>query len=354
MSTCVSQALKPADVASLFHVLGIFGFDFDIPAHKPLLQTLLPRAAELLPQMKPSEVTSLYWGLGMTKQVNNDLFQQLTTVVAKLQQQAAAGQQQQQRLGQRRQQQDAQQRVLQMPASLQRQAFQAFIAAKLEDVDVSLPGDVLAAFRDAWMEGSGSGGSSGGGKRKRQQLRPLLEELQWMLQAFMVKARVNCRSKLDGLVTVDIELNASGQRLVAIQILDEHDVDSQGHRLAPVLWEEDLLHRNRYDQVYWVQVSDYKRCPKEKRPRFLADVLQRVGVNPKDRLVSAAESAWVAAGCKVPAAGAAGVSAGWDTVGSGGISASEVDILLQDGRGGGGYASGGGRGSRRNISSRRR
>lgn len=383
------QALKPADMASLFHVLGLFGFDFST---KPeLLQQLLPRAKELLPQMKPFEVTSMYWGLGMSRQVSNSLFRDLTHIVSKLQQQQMHAQERLQQLqGQEQQQpqqgseavtggaaaptqpkssqqqrrqeqqpsakelQQLRARAQQMPESLQRQAFQAYIAARLEDEPVELPPDVLDAFRAAWIAGSKT--SSRDASRMRghggRALQPLLAELDWVLQQLRIRARIAVRSKLDKLVPVDVELVASGQRLVALQVLDDNEVDDLGTKLAPVQWEEDVLKRNGYEEVHWLRVGDYKRVPKEKRPRFVADVLRKLGITPQERLLAAAEREWVKAGCKPTDSGGGGSGSGgsdsWgDKVGAGGISAAEADVLMQDGgsAGSGGWASGG-RGSR--------
>eukprot|EP00879_Flechtneria_rotunda_P006429 GHRR01006755.1.p1 GENE.GHRR01006755.1~~GHRR01006755.1.p1 ORF type:complete len:510 (+),score=197.47 GHRR01006755.1:113-1531(+) len=359
-----SQALKPADVASLFHVLGIFGFDFST---KPdILQQLLPRATELLPQMKPLEITSLYWGLGLTRQVDSALFRQLTDMIAKLhqqQEQAALQLQQQPQLEQQRLRL-LQQQAKQLPGSLQRQAFQAYIAARLEEVAIQLPVSALQAFRDAWIAGNSS---------KRQQQSPLLADVEWMLQQLRIKAQVATRSKLNQLLTVDIELNASGGRVVALQLLADHSTDTQGAKLAPVQWEEDVLRRNGYDDVYWLRVEEYKRCPKEKRVRYVADVLRKLGINPQELLLKAAEKGWVeggrmdgkgsATGANASSRAAARGSGGsWDAVGAGGIRASEADVLLQE-RGGrssnskggvGGWASGGrGSRSRRGAAKRR-
>jgi hypothetical protein len=388
----VLQALKPADMASLFHVLGLFGFDFE--AKPELLGALLPRAEALLPNMKPFEVTSLYWGLGMTRQVTNSLFADLTAIVRRLQQQQSAAQarlqelqeqhavqqqpaagdgdgdavSQQQHPEQQQQQQrrsgkqqlpqtpevaQLQARARQLPDSLQRQAFQAFIAARMEGAPVELPVDVLSALQSAWLASSrhsaGSGGSSSYARGGRA-LQPLLLELEWLLGALRIKARVGVRSKLDKLVPVDVELLASGQRCVALQVLDEHEVARDGTRLATVAWEEDVLRRNGYDDVHWLRVADYKRVPKERRPRYIGDLLRKLGISPQERLLAAAERAWLEAGCKPGGGGSGGSSSGgsWgDKAGAGGISAAEADVLMQGGSGGGWAMGGRGTRSRR-------
>jgi len=352
-------------MASLFHVLGIFGFDFN--SKQELLQQLLPRAQELLPQMKPFEVTSLFWGLGMIRQVDNQLFQDITAIVAKLQQQQTQAQAklQEQQEQEQEQEQDQQQvavlqaRARQLSDSLQRQAFQAYIAARLEGVAVELPPEVLDALRGAWLAGNRSSRKNGG----KQQLDPLLAEFEWLMQEMRVKGRVATRSKLDKLLAVDVELVASGQRLVAVQLLTDNELDSMGSRLAAVQWEEDVLRRNGYDEVYWLRVSDYKRVPKASRPRFVADLLRKLGVNPQERLLLAAVKAWAAAGCKPvgrsgrgsDGSSGSGVGGSWGNRSSAGdISAAEADVLMQDSSGSGGWASGGrGTRSKRNFNKRR-
>jgi hypothetical protein len=344
-------------MASLFHVLGIFGFDFSNKQEQ--LQQLLPRAQTLLPQMKPFEVTSLYWGLGMIRQVDNDLFRDITGIVAQLQQQqlqaqARIAEQQQQEQATPQQQQQLQARSRQLSESLQRQAFQAYIAARLEGVNAELPGDVLDALRSAWLAGNRS---SRGGKQRTD---PLLAEFEWFMQELRVKGRVGTRSKLDKLLAVDVELVASGQRLVALQLLPDAELDSMGSKLAAVQWEEDVLRRNGYDEVFWLQVSEYKRVPKASRPRYFADLLRKLGVNPQERLLLATEKAWAAAGCKPTGSsssksGSSGGVSGWSGR-AGDISAAEVDVLMQDGRSSsaGGWASGGkGTRSRKNFNNRR-
>jgi hypothetical protein len=381
-------------MASLFHVLGIFGFDFD--NRQAQLQQLLARAQALLPQMKPFEVTSMYWGLGMIRQVDNTLFRDITGIVAALQQQQLAAQarlaeqQQQQQSGaggaadaqqpqQQQQPQQAQQqlqaRARQLSESLQRQAFQAYIAARLEGVTVELPGDVLGALRGAWLAGNNRGGSSSSssssskGSSRRPRVDPLLAEFDWFMQELRVKGRVGTRSKLDKLLPVDVELVASGQRLVALQLLHESELDSMGSKLAVVQWEEDVLRRNGYDEVCWLHVAEYRRIPKGSRPRYFADLLRKLGVNPQERLLLAAEKAWAAAGFRPVGGGSSGSSGsgsgGWGGGGRGGgavagdISAAEADVLMRDGggsssSGAGGWASGGrGMRSRRNYTKRR-
>jgi hypothetical protein len=350
-------------MASLFHVLGIFGFDFSNKQEQ--LQQLLPRAQTLLPQMKPFEVTSLYWGLGMIRQVDNDLFRDITAIVEQLQQQQlqaqarlAEQQQQQQQQAQavpQQQQQQLQARSRQLSESLQRQAFQAYIAARLEGVNVELPGDVLDALRSGWLAGNRS---SRGGKQRTD---PLLAEFEWFMQEMRVKGRVGTRSKLDKLLAVDVELVASGQRLVALQLLPDAELDSMGSKLATVQWEEDVLRRNGYDEVFWLHVSEYKRVPKASRPRYFADLLRKLGVNPQERLLLATEKAWAAAGCKPTGSssssrgGGSGGVGGWSGR-AGDISAAEADVLMQDGgsSSAGGWASGGkGTRSRKNFNKRR-
>jgi hypothetical protein len=369
------QSLKPADVASLFHVLGLFGFDFSSQLPQEQQTALLGRAQQLLPQMKPSEATSLYWGLGMARLVDNELFVQLTETIAKLAQQQLAAQAALQQQGidwqqrpQQQQQVDKQVRQLQeqarqLPDSLQRQAFQAFIACKLEGAQgASLQPDVMAAFKAAWEAGLAGSSSGGGGNRRqrRQQQQqhrqqPLLQDLEWMLQQLSIKAAVGQRSR-DGLLHVDVDVQASGQRRVAVQLLEPHSCSSDGQKLAPAQWEEDVLLRNEFDAVIWWQVAEWKACPKPARVRLFAEVLRRAGVNPQERLVAAAEKAWQA-GRMDRSSGRGGSSSrgaaqqqggeGLGMVGASGIRASEADLLMQDrgGAAGGGWASGG-RGSR--------
>jgi hypothetical protein len=368
------QSLKPADVASLFHVLGLFSFDFSSQLSQEQQTTLLARAQQLLPQMKPSEAASLYWGLGMARLVHCALFNELTQTVAKLAQQQLAAQallqqqgvewQQQQRQQQQQQQQvDKQLRQLQetarlLPDSLQRQAFQAFIASRLEEAEgAALQPEVMAAFKSAWEAGLAGSSSSGGNRRQRRQQQqqhrqqPLLQDLEWMLQQLSIKAAVGRRSR-DGLLHVDVDLLASGQRRVALQLLEAHSCSSDGQKLAPAQWEEDVLLRNGFDAVVWWQVAEWKACPKPARVRLFAEVLRRAGVNPQERLVAAAEKAWQAGRMDRSSKGAGSSSfaqqqgsEGLGMVGASGIRASEADLLLQDRGTGGGWASGG-RGSR--------
>uniref|UniRef100_A0A383VFE3 RAP domain-containing protein n=1 Tax=Tetradesmus obliquus TaxID=3088 RepID=A0A383VFE3_TETOB len=376
-----AQALKPADVASLFHVLGLFGFDLAGQLQQQQQAALLARAQQLLPQMKPSEAASLYWGMGMARFVHCELFVELTETLGKLAQQQLAAQaaleqqgvdwqqqQQRQRPGQQQQQQgDGQVRQLQdqarqLPDSLQRQAFQAFIASRIEEAEgVSFQPEVLVAFKSAWEAGlagsSSSSSSSGGNRRQRRQQQqqrqqPLLQDLDWMLQQLSIKAAVGRRSR-DGLLHVDLDLQASGQRRVALQLLEPHSCSSDGQKLAPAQWEEDVLLRNGFDAVVWWQVAEWKACPKAARLRLFAEVLRRAGVNPQERLVAAAEKAWQA-GRMDKGSGRGGSRGavqqqggdGLGMVGASGIRASEADLLMQD-RGGavGGWASGG-RGTR--------
>jgi hypothetical protein len=358
-------------VASLFHVLGLFGFDFSSQLPQEQQTALLSRAQQLLPQMKPSEATSLYWGLGMARLVHCELFDQLTETVAKLAQQQLAAQAALQEQGidwqQRQQQQvDKQTRQLQeqarlLPDSLQRQAFQAFIASRLEGAQgASLQPDVMAAFKSAWEAGLAGSSSAGGNRRQRRQQQqhrqqPLLQDLDWMLQQLSIKAAVGRRSR-DGLLHVDLDLQASGQRRVALQLLEPHSCSSDGQKLAPAQWEEDVLLRNEFDAVIWWQIAEWKACPKPARVRLFAEVLRRAGVNPQERLVAAAEKAWQA-GRMDRSSGRGGSSSrggaqqqggeGLGMVGASGIRASEADLLMQDRGGavGGGWASGG-RGTR--------
>lgn len=342
-------------MASLFHVLGIFGFDFSNKQHQ--LQLLLPRATALLPQMRPFEVTSLYWGLGMIRQVDNSLFRDVTAIVARLQQQQLAAaarlaelQQQQGEEGEQQpEQQQLQAKARQLSESLQRQAFQAYIAARLEGIEVELPGDVLEALRGAWLAGNRS--SNRVGSPGKQRLDPLLAEFEWIMRELRVKGKVGVRSKLDKLLAVDVEVVATGQRLVALQLLPDAELDSMGSKLAAVQWEEDVLRRNGYDEVFWLRVSEYRGVPKAARVRYFADLLRKLGVSPQERLVAAAEKAWVDAGCKPVGGsgrGGSGGAGGWGTRGAaaGDITASEADILMQDGSSSGGGWASGGRGSR--------
>ncbi|KAF6264773.1 hypothetical protein COO60DRAFT_1698137 [Scenedesmus sp. NREL 46B-D3] len=370
-----AQSLKPADVASLFHVLGLFGFDFSSQLPQEQQAVLLARAQQLLPQMKPSEATSLYWGMGMARLVHCELFSQLTETVAKLAQQQLAAQAQLQQQGvdwqqqprqqqQQQQQADKQVRQLQekarlLPESLQRQAFQAFIASRLEEAEgSSLQPDVMAAFKSAWEAGLAGASASGGNRRQRRQQQhrqqPLLQDLEWMLQQLGIKAAVGRRSR-DGLLHVDLDLQASGQRRVAVQLLEPHSCSSDGQKLAAAQWEEDVLLRNGFDAVVWWQVGEWKACPKPARVRLFTDVLRRAGVNPQERLVAAAERAWQAG--RMDRGGGRGAggggsaarqhgSEGLGMVGASGIRASEADLLMREREGtAGGWASGG-RGSR--------
>eukprot|EP00775_Hariotina_reticulata_P012922 gene12923-13049_t len=107
---------------------------------------------------------------------------------------------------------------------------------------------------------------------------------------------------------VDLELQASGQRLVAVQILDEHSTDHQGNKLASVLWEEDVLRRNGYDDIFWLRVSELKKIPVERRVRYFVDILRKLGVNPQERLVAAAEKAWAVGAAGGEAAEAKGMT----------------------------------------------
>jgi hypothetical protein len=371
--TAATQSLKPADIASLFHVLGIFGFDFS--TRQEQLQQLLARASALLPNMKPFEVTSLFWGLGMIREVDNTLFRDITVAVMRLQQQQAQAQaqlaelQQQQQQQQDPQQQQQQQqmaalqaRARQLPDSLQRQAFQAYIAARLEDVAVELPADVLDALRQAWLAGSRNSSSSSS-SRGRAGPDPLLAEFAWFLREFDVGGKVGVRSQVDGLVPVDVQLMASGQRCVALQLLPDAELDNNGSKLATVRWEEDVLYRNKYDVVHWLSVSDYTRIPPAAKPRYVAELLRKFGVNPVERKMAAAEKAWIAAGCKPGSSGGRGSgSRGGDGSswggrrGAGDISAAEADVLMQDGgsSSAGGWASGGrGTRSKRTYTKRR-
>jgi len=153
----------------LFHVLGIFGFD--LGAKPELLAALLPRAEQLLPQLKPFEVTSMYWGLGMTRQVTCPLFHQMTDVINQLQQRQLQAQQQlqeQQQQADNGMQQKLQKLANELSPSLQRQAFQAYIAARLEDVQLELHLKCCMSFgQHGWQAvvvpaaaGPGTGGSS--------------------------------------------------------------------------------------------------------------------------------------------------------------------------------------------------
>ncbi|KAF8065736.1 tstD [Scenedesmus sp. PABB004] len=383
-----AQALKPADVASLLHVLGTFGYDFS--SQPELRDALLSRGEALLPGMRPSEVASLYWGLGMTRCVTAPLFGRLTDTVAALVEAAdaaqaaldAAGPQQPPRRGGRAADAPAagapaaaggaappaaalgaeevavlRERARAFPDSLARQAFQAYLAARLEDAPVELPPRVLERLRGAWLAGNtrahARGGGGGGGGAAQQQA-PLLGELSWLLGQLGIKARVGVRSRLDGLIPVDVELTASGGRLVALQLLDERRLDADGGKLAPAQWEEAVLRRNGYDEVFWLRLPELRRVPHAARPRYFADLLRQLGLNPQERLLSAAEAAWARGAARRggAGAGAAGEGAGLGMVGASGIRASEADLLMRD-RGGGGAAGGadagwasGGRGSR--------
>jgi hypothetical protein len=176
-----------------------------------------------------------------------------------------------------------------------------------------------------------------------------------MLQQLGIKAAVGKRSG-DGLLHVDLDLQASGGRRVALQLLEPHSCSSDGQKLAPAQWEEDVLLRNEFDAVIWWQIAEWKACPKPARVRLFAEVLRRVGVNPEERLVAAAEKAWQA-GRMDRSSGRGGNSSsrgakqqgreGLGMVGASGIRASEADLLMQDRGGavGGGWASGG-RGTR--------
>jgi hypothetical protein len=214
-------------------------------------------------------------------------------------------------------------------------------------------------LKSAWEAGLAGNSSSGGNRRQRRQQQqqhrqqPLLQDLEWMLQQLSIKAAVGRRSK-DGLLYVDVDLQASGQRRVALQLLEPHSCSSDGQKLAPAQWEEDVLLRNGFDAVVWWQVAEWKACPKPARVRLFAEVVRRAGVNPQERLVAAAEKAWQAGRMDRSSSRGSGSSGfmqqqdtdGLGMVGASGIRASEADLLMQD-RGGavGGWASGG-RGSR--------
>ena len=155
-------------------------------------------------------------------------------------------------------------------------------------------------------------------------------------------------------------LTGGGGRPVASQLVWGQEVDDAGGRLGPVALEDDVLKVNEFQHVHWLRVTELKRVPHARRPRYLADVLRRLGVGVQERLLTAAEASWAeragGAGSGGRGAGAGGGRRGGsgplDLVGSGGITASEADVLMRDRHSsssstasGGGWASGG-RGSR--------
>jgi hypothetical protein len=341
-------------VASLLHILGVFGFD--LSGQPEVEAPLLARGAALLPRLSAAEAASAYWGLGMCRSVKCELYEGLTQRLADLvstsmpQPAAAAAATAARDSGGHNSSSSKGSSAL--PDSLLRQAFQGYLAGRLEGAQVTLPAPVLEHMRAAWLAGGGRS-SSGAGTTA------LLRELGWLLNALRVRARVGVRSRLDGLLRVDVELTGSGGRPVALQLLGEREVDDAGGRLGPVAWEDEVLKVNGYQQVHWLRVTELKRVPHARRPRYLADVLRRLGVGVQERLLTAAEASWAeragGAGSGGRGAGAGGGRRGGsgplDLVGSGGITASEADVLMRDRHSssstasGGGWASGG-RGSR--------
>ncbi|WIA37097.1 hypothetical protein OEZ86_014066 [Tetradesmus obliquus] len=173
-----AQALKPADVASLFHVLGLFGFDLAGQLQQQQQAALLARAQQLLPQMKPSEAASLYWGMGMARFVHCELFVELTETLGKLAQQQLAAQaaleqqgvdwqqqqqQQRQRPGQQQQQQGDGQ-VAEWKACPKAARLRLF-AEVLRRAGVNPQERLVAAAEKAWQAGRMDKGSGRGGSR---------------------------------------------------------------------------------------------------------------------------------------------------------------------------------------------
>lgn len=296
------QATTPADMASLFHSLGVFG-------HRPApaeLDVLLPRAAALLPRMSPAEVASLYWGLGMVRATDNALFLQLTSTTlpglwaaqqlgpvpssssegeaSSSSSSSPASSRSSSRAGGSRRggsSSSSSKAGSRVTDSLKRQAFQGYLAGKLEGVPGKWPAPLLAACREAW------GRSAGGAEpcAAVAELRALAKQLGVLL--------LGQKRTQDGLIELDLALQASGERLVVVQVLLPHDVASNsGELLAPVRWQRDILERNGFDEVHFLPAADYQRVPLSSRPQFLADLLRRLGINVRREALVAARQQW--------------------------------------------------------------
>ncbi len=281
-----AAALAPADVASLFHALGAFG-------HAPpaaALAALLPRAAEVLPRMAPLEAASLYRGLGLSGQVHNAVWEELT--LRGLPDAWRAG-----RLG----------------PETKRMAFQGFLAGKLEGAEAAPPGEVLVDLKAAWDDGlaqrprcgfARNGGGGGDGGRRSA----LGAEVHSLLDQLGVKHDVDVPTR-DGLSVVDVQLRASGGRWVALQITGEHEFASNsGQKLGPAALQQALLEKAGYE-VRWLSVRDIADKPPHRRAFYLAELLRSLGVGLGKTASRLAEEQ-AEAGAAAAAAGGRGAARG--------------------------------------------
>jgi hypothetical protein len=393
-----AQRLTPADVASLFHGLGSFGH---IPSPS-MLDAVLPRLLDLLPKMKPLEVSSTFWGMGLCHvPAQHPAWVKISGEV--LPALHGAGR---------------------LDASLLRQAFQGFLAARLHDkATPKLDAGLTRAMWEAWGEGlqaavtareldgsssSSGGGGGGGGARAavaagrkgseggmvrgagaggggssrggrldgsvRGQVLRLLDELGIVVHAVG-------QTTSDGLVIVDVHLRAGGSREVALQLVGEHNYvacgPSKGRLMGPALWQQDVLERNGFEVVFLPQ-AEYAAVASTKRAEFMSDLLSRLGIHVKKHVLAAvvARRAEQQAARKAGGAGGGGVGGvrgavhssgsagsgsgrreqGRQQQGGGGggggvVRPSEADLL--SGMGGGQFGGGRGKSSGRGNSSRR-
>ena len=312
--------MKAADISSLFHALGTFG-------HRPTsaaLDQLLPRATTLLPSMNPTEVCSIYWGLGMARATDNPLFEQLTSSDIPALWEGGK-----------------------LTDSCKRQVFQGYLAGVMDVCKVRWEPKMMGDLKAAWVKNRGLGGPH-----------PLCLELQELLKELGVAVKAD-KLTADEVFVVDLQFTAAGGRLSALQLVDEWSVAcNTEEQLAPLKWQRDILERNGFAHVQFLPVHDMARVAPGRLPEFLSDLLRRLGVNVNKQKVEAAARRWEARGhVQIELGGGGGKGEGggkggrrqqrqrkegggggggvggqrqqdWGEL-KGGVSASEADVLMQ-------------------------
>jgi hypothetical protein len=321
LAYCGARAgeLAPADVASLFHALGAFGRAPEGPAGPQLLA----RAAELLPRMSPLEAASLYRGLGLAGQTDSAAWGELTARV--IPEACAAGA---------------------LDAAGKRMAFQGFLAGRLAGTEGVMPGPVLLELKGAWDAGlaarprsGGPGRSASGGAGPPPRRNALGAEVHALLSDLGVRHDVDVTTR-DGLSVVDVQLQASGGRWVALQVAGEHEFASNGgQRLGPAALQQALLEKAGYE-VRWLGVHDLADKPPHKRPLYMVELLRALGVGvPRAAERAAEERAEAGPGAPAPARGrrgrggrGGGGGGDGDGGGDGGtvVKAFEAELLFED------------------------
>jgi hypothetical protein len=148
------------------------------------------------------------------------------------------------------------------------------------------------------------------GKRRPHHPLTIKQEVAAILKGLRVQHELGRRTR-DGLVTIDVALQAPGERYIALQVVMEHEhTCNTGQFLGPLQFQTQVLEMNGWE-VRHVRAKDLKALKPASKPLFMADLVRSMGV-------------------RVPVArgGAAGAAAGGAAAAA---AASGLDLVMQQG-----------------------